>query len=100
MHAVVKPWPLRGWAMDAISKIHPASSKRHSFILVATNYFTKWVEVEPLVSVTQEAIIKFTKQNIIYRFGIPESITIDQRTMFTGDKVSLFIRQFDIKMIH
>jgi len=41
MHAIVKPWSFRGWTMDVISKIYQASSKRHSFILVATDYFTK-----------------------------------------------------------
>ena len=33
MHAMVKSWPLRGWAMNIIGKIYPASSKRHNFIL-------------------------------------------------------------------
>jgi len=86
--------------MDVIDKIYLASSKRHSFILVATYYFTKWVEAEPLVSVTQEAMIKFIKYNIIYRFDIPESITIEQGTMFNWDKMGSFIQQFNIKLIH
>ena len=34
--------------MDLIGKIHLVSSKGHNFTLVATNYFTKWVEVVPL----------------------------------------------------
>ena len=48
LHYIVKPWPFRGRAMDLIRKIYPASSKGNNFILVATNYFTKWVEVVPL----------------------------------------------------
>ena len=100
MHVVVKPWPFRGWAMDIVDKIYPTSSKIHSFILVTTNYFMKWVEVEPLVSVTQEVVIKFIKHNTIYRFGLLESITTDQETMFTRDKMGSFMRQFSIKIIH
>ena len=34
--------------MDLIGKIHPVSSKGHNFILVAIDYFTKWVEAIPL----------------------------------------------------
>lgn len=45
----VKPSPISGWAMDFIGKIYPASSKRHIFIIVATNYYTKWVEAQPMV---------------------------------------------------
>lgn len=39
------------------------------------------MEAEPLIVVTQEAIIKFIKHSIIYRFGIPESIITNQGTM-------------------
>ena len=41
----------KGWAMDVVGKIYLNSSKRHSFILVITNYFMKWVEAGPWVSV-------------------------------------------------
>ncbi|CAL8168357.1 unnamed protein product [Prunus armeniaca] len=50
MNPVVKSWPFRGWAMDLIGKIYPASSKQHCFIIVATDYFTKWVEAKPVKS--------------------------------------------------
>ena len=71
-------------AMDVIDNIYPTSSKRHNFILVATNYFTKWVEAEPLINVTQELMIRFIRHNMVYRFGIPELIMTDQGTMLNG----------------
>ena len=39
---IVKSWPFKGQVMDLINKIHPPSSKCHIFIIVATDYFTKW----------------------------------------------------------
>ncbi|XP_073133888.1 uncharacterized protein [Henckelia pumila] len=48
MYAIVKSWPFRGWAMDLIEKIYPSSSTGHNFIIVATDFFTKWVEEIPL----------------------------------------------------
>ncbi|KAI5317441.1 hypothetical protein L3X38_037148 [Prunus dulcis] len=59
MNPVVKPWPFRGWAMDLIGKIYPASSKQHCFIIVATDYFTKWVKAKPVKSTTSQEIITF-----------------------------------------
>ena len=44
MNPIIKPWPFRGWRIDLIGYIYPLSSKNHKFILVATDYFTKWVE--------------------------------------------------------
>ena len=43
MNPIIKPWPFRGWGIDLIGQVYPSSSKGHKFILVATNYFTKWV---------------------------------------------------------
>lgn len=100
MHVVVKPWPFRGWAMGVIDEVYMALSKRHIFILVSTNYFTKWVEAKPLVTATQEVVFRFIKHNIILLLRIPESITTDQGIMITGDKVNLFVQQFDIKLVH
>ena len=54
--------------MDLIGKIHPPPSKHHTFIIVATNYFTKFVEAQPLVNMTQADVIWFIKTQIIYQF--------------------------------
>ncbi|CAL2229163.1 unnamed protein product [Prunus armeniaca] len=66
-----------GWAMDVIGQIHPESSKGHKYILMATDFFTKWVEAVPLKKVTQAEVLEFIEKTIIHRFGLPESIMID-----------------------
>ena len=38
-------------------------------------------------------MIQFIKEQIIHRFGIPQSITIDQGTMFTGDELTYFAKE-------
>jgi hypothetical protein len=48
LHPIIKSWPFRGWGLDFIGEIHRSSSRRHQFVLVATNYFTKWTEVVPI----------------------------------------------------
>lgn len=63
--------------MDLIGKIYLASSKQHYFFLMATNYFTKWVEAILLNVINQQVVIKFIKKNLIYRFGFPKSIMTD-----------------------
>jgi hypothetical protein len=73
-----KPWPFRGWGIDLIGQINPPSSKGHKFVLLDTDYFTKWGEAIPLKKVTSENMVEFVKEHIIYRFGIPQTITTDQ----------------------
>jgi hypothetical protein len=82
LHPIVKPWPFRSWAIDIIGKIHPSSSKQHVFILVATDFFTKWVEAKPYTSISSETVITFIKQEIVHRFGVPETITADRGSVF------------------
>ncbi|KAL6190245.1 hypothetical protein ACLB2K_036643 [Fragaria x ananassa] len=48
MQPIIKPWPGRGWSLDFVGVIHPYSSQQHKFILVGTDFFTKWVEAEPV----------------------------------------------------
>jgi hypothetical protein len=67
-----------------IGQINPPSSKGHKFVLLATDYFTKWVEAIPLKKVTSENMIEFVKEHIIYRFGIPQTITTNQGAQFVS----------------
>ena len=48
--------------MDLIRKIHPASSKGHNFILVSTDYITRWVEAVPLKKVEQKDVIQLIEE--------------------------------------
>ncbi|XP_059281345.1 uncharacterized protein LOC132035043 [Lycium ferocissimum] len=67
----------KSWGMDVIGPIEPAASNGHRFILVAIDYFTKWVEASSHKSVTKKVVVDFVRNNIICRFGIPESIITD-----------------------
>ena len=81
LHHIIKPWPFRGWGLDFIGEIHP-SSKGHRFVLVATDYFTKWSEAMPLKNMTHTEVIQFITEHIIHRFGIPQTLTMDQGSSF------------------
>jgi hypothetical protein len=59
MNSIVKAWSFRGLGLDFIGEIHPGSSKGHRFILVATDYFTKWTEAVPLRNMTHLEVISF-----------------------------------------
>jgi hypothetical protein len=52
-------------------RFHPSSSKGHRFVLVATEYFTKWTKDVPLKNMTHKEVIEFITEHIIHRFSIP-----------------------------
>src|SRR6266487_2306422 len=85
--------------LDLIGEIKPASSKNQRFIIVGVDYFTKWIEAVPMQNVDQEAVISFIQKYIIYRFGIPETITTDQGSVFTGRKMQEFANQTGFRLL-
>jgi hypothetical protein len=52
--------------------------KGHQFMLVTTNYFTKWTEAIALKNMTHKEVIEFITDHIIHRFSIPQTSTTDQ----------------------
>jgi hypothetical protein len=99
MNPIIKPWPFRGWGMDMIDKINPLFSKGHQYILTIIDYFTKWVEVIPMKSVTSKDVINFIKEHIIHRFGIPQTITTDGGSVFISEEFRKFTADVGIKLI-
>uniref|UniRef100_A0A2N9GM44 Integrase catalytic domain-containing protein n=1 Tax=Fagus sylvatica TaxID=28930 RepID=A0A2N9GM44_FAGSY len=62
LHTMASPWPFSAWGMDVIGAITPKASNGHEFILVAIDYFTKWVEACSFKNVTQVAVTRLCQQ--------------------------------------
>ncbi|BFG30705.1 hypothetical protein CerSpe_169790 [Prunus speciosa] len=99
MNPIVKAWHFKGWAMDVIGQIYPESSKGQKYILVATDFFTKWVEAIPLKKATQAEVLEFIEKTIIHCFGLPESIMTDRGMAFMGEVVQAAARNWGVRMV-
>uniref|UniRef100_A0A2N9GLF3 Integrase catalytic domain-containing protein n=1 Tax=Fagus sylvatica TaxID=28930 RepID=A0A2N9GLF3_FAGSY len=90
------PWPFHTWGLDLIGPINPASGG-YIWILVATEYFSKWVEAIPLRKATGAAVANFIREHIITRFGIPHKIISDNGTPFVNKNVREVLEHYRIK---
>ncbi|XP_021807702.1 uncharacterized protein LOC110751535 [Prunus avium] len=100
LHPITKPWPFRGWAVDIIGKIYPAASNQHAWILVATDYFNKWVVAESYRSISSAQVVKFFENHIVHRFGILETITADNGLVFASAETREYTERMGIKLVH
>jgi hypothetical protein len=100
MNPIIKPWSFRGWAIDLFGQIYPPSSKGHKFVLVATDYFTKWVEAIPIKIVVLGNMIDFVNERIVYWFGIPQNITTNQGSQFTSGELEEYANSLGIKLLN
>jgi hypothetical protein len=96
LHPTVSSWPFNAWGIDVIDAIEPLSARRHHFILVATDYFSKWVEATPLREVKFDNVINFLERHVIYYFGVPRQITSDNTKAFKSNKMQRFIAKYKI----
>jgi hypothetical protein len=55
----------------------------YKHILVATDKFTKWIDVRPVAKVSSEDVAKFIG-DITHRFGVPNRIITDLGKAFTS----------------
>ena len=74
--AISSPWPFAQWGIDIVGPL-PQGKGQVKFLLVAIDYFTKWVEAEALATITKVRIQNFVWKNIICRFGISLTIILD-----------------------
>nr|XP_027090324.1 uncharacterized protein LOC113711359 [Coffea arabica] len=97
LHSMTAPWPCSMWGMDVIGTIDPPASNGHRFILVAIEYFTKWVEAESFKHVTKKVVTNFLRDHIICRFGVPETLITDNAKNLNNDMVDGLCEQFKIR---
>ena len=78
------PWPFSTWGMDVIGLVILKALNGYEYILVAIDYFTKWMEATSNKSVTQAVVAQFLKQNIICYYGMPGEHIIDNKKNLNG----------------
>jgi hypothetical protein len=71
-----------GWGLDFIGQIHSPSSKGHWFVLVATDYFTKWTEIVPLKNITHREVIEFITEHIIHRASLKHWLQFKEHHLY------------------
>ena len=92
--------PFQKWDLDFIGEHNPTSSGQHIWILIATKYFTKWLVVVPTRKVIDIVIIQFLVNDILYIFGCPRRIVIDNAKSFTYNKLVKFFGDYNIILSH
>ena len=75
----------------------PQGKKKVKFLLVAIDYFTKWVEAETLATIIEAKVRIFVWKNIVCRFRIPQTIISDNGCQFDSQGFRSFCLSLGIK---
>jgi len=91
---IISPLLFFTWGMDIRGSFPKATGQRKS-LFVAMDYFTKWVEVEAVASITTAEVRKFIWKKIITHFGVPWAMIFWQRRQFDMVKVTEYLSNME-----
>ncbi|CAG2251645.1 unnamed protein product [Mytilus edulis] len=74
-------YPMERIAMDILGEL-PASEKGNKYILVISDYYTKWTESHPMPNMEATTVANILMTEVISRFGVPTIIHSDQGSQF------------------
>ena len=93
-HVTFKPFDK--WGIDFIGPIGPPSRKK-LYIIVCTDYFTKWVETKAIKATKDKKVADFLRENVFSKFGYPKELVTDQGSQFTSHMIENLLSQHKIK---
>nr|XP_027082689.1 uncharacterized protein LOC113705025 [Coffea arabica] len=96
MIPITSPWPFEQWGTDIIGPF-PRAPGNYAYVVVAVDYFTKWVEAESLKNITGSAVQKFFWKNVVCRFGLPRVVISDNGRQFADNPFKAWCEELGIK---
>ncbi|XP_071727507.1 uncharacterized protein [Rutidosis leptorrhynchoides] len=96
MIPITSPCSFCKWAIDIVGPF-PNNAGNAEYLVVAIDFFTKWVEMKPLRIITSKQIRDFFWESIVCRFGMPNEIFSDNGTQFEGNPFRSWCQDLKIK---
>ncbi|MCG8033694.1 MAG: DDE-type integrase/transposase/recombinase, partial [Candidatus Thiodiazotropha taylori] len=81
MQIVRSGYPMERIALDILGEL-PLTSNGNKYIVVVADYFTKWTEALPMPNMEACTVAKLLVEEILCRFGLPQTIHSDQGRQF------------------
>ena len=96
LQGMTSPWPFAAWGIDIIGEIRLKASNGHRYIIVAIDYFSKWVEVKSYATIGSKQMARFIKKNIICKYGLPRHVISDNGIQFRAETAAL-LKEYKIE---
>ena len=89
--------PFEKWGIVFIRPINLVSAWKRKYIILATDYATKWVEARAIVKNDVLVAVAFLFEEIMMRFGHPLELVIDKGKYFLNDVIINITSKYLIK---
>nr|XP_011462120.1 PREDICTED: uncharacterized protein LOC105350849 [Fragaria vesca subsp. vesca] len=99
LSVIISPVIFSQWELDFVGLL-PTTPEQFKFAIIIVDYNTKWIEAEPLATITTEKVINFLRRNLYCRFGVPQAIITDNGTQFDNDTFKEFLSKQGITIFY
>ena len=89
LNSLSSPWPFAQWGLDIVGPF-PKAAGNNRYLLAGMDYFTKWVEIEPLANIRDMNAKKFVWKNIVTRFGVLHNLISDIGRQFNSKSFRIY----------
>ena len=96
MQIVRSGLPMERIALDILGEL-PITDNGNRYILVISDYFTKWTEAFPMPNMEAKTVVDILTREVIARFGVPSIIHSDQGRQFESQ---IFSEMCAVLQIH
>jgi len=98
LRSIHNPWPFNTWGIDIMGSFSLAV-RQMKYLVVAIEYFTKWIKFEHVEQITTHKVQHFVWKNIVFRFGIPMRLVSDNDTQFASQQLGKLCTKLDIRQV-
>ena len=88
--------PMDRIATDVLGEL-PTTDDGNKYILVMSDYFTKWTESFPMPNMEAVTVARIVVVEVVSRFGVPSTIHSDQGRKYESELFSEVCRVLHIK---
>ena len=96
LNPLSSPWPFAQWGLDIIGPF-PKALGNKKYLLVSTDYFTKWVEAEHLANIRDVDVKRFIWKNIVTQFGTLRTLVSNNGLQFDSKAFRQYYSDLGIK---
>lgn len=100
LYSTSQSWPFVAWGIDIVGPFENATSRGCKYIVAVTDYFSKWAEAITVKDFVSTMVAEFIRIHIVYRFGVPETITADNGQQFKRAALYKLYDKYRIKRNH
>jgi hypothetical protein len=96
LNLVFPTGPFEKWGVDFVGPL-PKTQRRNQYLIVATDYLTKWAEAAPVRKADKHVATEFIYKQVVRRYGCPSEIITNQGSHFVNEVVKELLEKLLVK---